>query len=202
MPCPVEQPSQLLPGRLRPRSVRFLGQRGARRHQLDCAPGRCAGERGCHCPLPFRVGRQPSRLVQVDYHARAAGQLVALAAAADRIRAEHPAQPTHQRGHVLRRLLGRVADPQHLGDPVHRHQPGPLDGEQLQQRARLAAAQLAVRQRYTIAGYAKSADEAQLQLRSTASSTGRDPTHAPFVLAAAGAGKRRRRQRPRRTNPP
>jgi hypothetical protein len=190
VPGPAEQPAQFLPGRLGPGSVRFLGQRGARRQQLDCAPGRCAGERGCHGKLSFRVARQPGRLVQVDYDARTASQLVALAAATDRIRSEHPAQPAHQRGHVLRRLLGRVAGPQHLGDPVYRHQPGPLDGEQLQQRARLTAAQLAVRQRHTVAGHAKNAGEAQLQLRTTAGSTGRDPPHAPFVLAAVGPSKR------------
>ena len=198
VPGPAQQPAQFLPGRLRPRSGRFLGQRGARRQQLDCAPGRCVCERGCHSKLPFRVACQPGGLVQIDHDARAASQLVALAAAADRIRAERPAQPAHQRRHVLRRLLGRVAGPQYLGNPVYRHQPDPLDGEQLQQRARLPAAQLAIRQRCTIADHAKNAGEAQLQLRNTAGSTRRDPPHAPFVLAAADTGKRQPRQRPPR----
>jgi hypothetical protein len=42
------------------------------------------------------------------------------------------------------------------------------------------------------------AGEAQLQLRNTAGSAGRDPPHVPFVLAAVGTGKRQPRPRPRR----
>ena len=90
---------------------------------------------------------------------------------------------------MLRRLRGRVAGPQHLGDPVHGHQPGPLDREQLQQGAGFAAAQAAIGEPDTIADHAESARKMQLHLRGNTSSTEQVRAHALFVLAIIGPGK-------------
>ena len=95
---------------------------------------------------------------------------------------------------MLRRRRGRVAVPQHLGNPVHGHQPGPLDREQLQQGARLAAAQATVSEPDTITDHAEYARKVQLQLRANTSSTERVPAHVLFVLAIIDAGKRQPQQ--------
>ena len=95
---------------------------------------------------------------------------------------------------MLRRRRGRIAVPQHLGNPVHRHQPGPLDREQLQQGAGLAAAQATVSEPDTVADHAEYARKVQLQLRANTSSTERVRAHVLFVLAIIDARKRQPQQ--------
>ena len=136
------------------------------------------------------MARQPGGLVQVDHDRRASSQLVAPAATLDHIRTQHAPQAAHQRGHMLRRLSGRAPGSQHLGDPVHGHQPRPLDGKQFQQSAGLAAAQVAVGEPDTIADHTEYTRQVQLQLRGNTSSTEQLPAHVPFVLAFIDAGKR------------
>jgi hypothetical protein len=91
---------------------------------------------------------------------------------------------------MLRWLRGRVAGPRHFGDPVHGHQPGPLDGEQFQQGTGLAAAQVTAGEPDTIANHAEHARKMQLHLRRNTSST---PAHVPFVPVIIGTGNRRAR---------
>jgi hypothetical protein len=95
---------------------------------------------------------------------------------------------------MLRGLRGRVAGPQHLGYPVHGHQPGSLDGEQFQQGTSLAAAQPALGEPDTVANYTEYAREVQLQLRGNISSPEQVPPHVPFVLAIIDTGKRQSQQ--------
>ena len=90
---------------------------------------------------------------------------------------------------MLRRLHWRAAVPQNLGDPVHGHQPGPLDREQFQQGAGLAAAQATVSEPDTVADHAEDARKVQLQLRANTSSTEQVPAHVLFVLGIIDAGK-------------
>ena len=90
---------------------------------------------------------------------------------------------------MLRRLHWRAAVPQNLGDPVHGHQPGPLDREQFQQGAGLAAAQATVSEPDTVADHAEYARKVQLQLRANTSSTEKVPAHVLFVPGIIDAGK-------------
>jgi hypothetical protein len=64
----------------------------------------------------------------------------------DELRPEHRAQPADHGRDVLLGGGGTLVRPEHLDDPVDRDQARPLDREQLEQRPRLPAADLAVDQ--------------------------------------------------------
>ena len=56
---------------------------------------------------------------------------------------EHAPQPRHEHTHLLSRLGRELEPPQHVGGPIHRDDLTPRDGEQLEQRARLTAPEVA-----------------------------------------------------------
>ena len=177
-----------------PRPARFPARgsrRRARHHRRH---------RGRHPQLPLRMAGQPGRLVQVDHDPRPSGELVALTPAPDHLRAQVRRSRLTESPHAAP-APRQVAVPQHLGNPVHGHQPVPLDREQLQQGARLAAAQATVSEPDTVADHAEYARKVQLQLRANTSSTERVPAHVLFVLVIIDAGKRQPQQpAPRRHN--
>src|SRR5215472_2852952 len=107
------------------------------------------------------------RGIEIDADAGPGGQPVALPAALDDAGPQGGAEPADQGGDVL---LGRgrgVGVPQDLDDTAHGNQRGPFEGEQLQQRPGLAAADLPVGQLDAVADDAEDAGEPQLDRRRT-----------------------------------
>lgn len=91
---------------------------------------------------------------------------------------------------MLGRRRGRPG-PQHVNDPVHGHQGRPLHREQLQQRAGLAAADLAIGQLRAGAADAESPGQTQLDLRGTGRCDGNLLPHQHFLPPLSSVGKSR-----------
>ena len=91
-------------------------------------------------------------------------------------------------------MLGRrraLPGPQHVNDPVHGHQGRPLHREQLQQRAGLAAAHLALGQLRAAADDAESPGQAQLDLLGTGRCDENILPHQHFLPLVSTIGKSR-----------
>src|SRR5207249_1440959 len=106
-----------------------------------------------------------SRHVYVDDQVRSRSQPVSGPAPLDQVRPQHRAQPADQGRDVLLRSGGRPVRPEDLDDPVDGDQARPLDREQLEQRPRLAAADLAVGEYGATADDPERARETQLNMR-------------------------------------
>ena len=143
VPAPPAQRVRLPSYGLDPVGVRLVQQRGLGAQQVEGPAGRGRGE-------PVLAGREPvvglveqrDGLVEVDRPGPAADQPVGPARRAGQCVAEQPSGAADQRRDVGRRVRGRVLGPEHVDDPVHRHQPPSLGGQEGQQGASLAAAQL------------------------------------------------------------
>ena len=145
-PDPAQQLAHLLASPIRPVRVLLVADRGARGQQLVRALGRGQGHRGGGAQLALGLLAEPGRGVQVHDDARAGRQPVTGPAALDEFRSQHRAQPADHGRDVLLGSGGPLVRPEDLDDPVDRDQAGPLDREQLEQRPRLPAADLAVGQ--------------------------------------------------------
>ena len=167
-PDPAQQLAHLLAGWIRPVRVVLLVDRGARGQQLVRALGRGQRHRGRGVQSALGLLAESGGGVQVHDDARAGRQPVAGPAALDEFGSQHRAQPADHGRDVLLRGGGPVVRPEDLDDPVDRDQAGPLDREQLEQRPRLPAADLAVGQLGAVPDDPERARKTQLDGRRTA----------------------------------
>ena len=111
--------------------------------QLERRAGRGHGERGLARGRPGRgLGGEARRLVEVDHPRSASGQPVRAPGRGQQVGAEQPPGPADEGGHVGGRVGGRFVGPERLDDPVEGDQRPALGGQQGQQGAGLAAAEL------------------------------------------------------------
>ena len=164
-PDPAQQLAHLIASRIRPVRVVLLADRGARGQQLVRALGRGQGHGGGGAQLAFGLLAESGRHVQVYDHTRAGRQPVTGPAALDELRPQHRAQPADHGRDVLLGGGGTPVRPEHLDDPVDRDQARPLDREQLEQRPRLPAADLAVDQLGAVPDDPECARQTQLDVR-------------------------------------
>ena len=111
--------------------------------QLERRAGRGHGERRLARGSPGRgLGGEARRLVEVDHPRSAGGQPVRATGRGQQVGAEQPPGAADEGGHVGGRVGGRFVGPERLDDPVEGDQRPALRGQQGQQGAGLAAAEL------------------------------------------------------------
>jgi hypothetical protein len=128
-----------------------VSKRGLRAEHVEYALGGGDGERRADRELVVRAVAQPGRLIEVNDDPWSAAEPVEAAAALDDPRPERAAQPGDQGGDGPFRGGGRCTLPEHVDDPLDGYPLPSLDGEQREQRPRLAAPYGAIGQRATLA---------------------------------------------------